>query len=136
MTGDFDAIIIGAAILGSGGTTSATGPVLARQAASGRGGPPSAPRRSAIATVHDARAPSGAKLKKLREALVAAGMRDEPIKPDWPAEGKFSGVHRERQVDAAQKLYGAIRRLPWRRRCTLGRPSPSSSFFNCRRTPC
>jgi len=51
---------------------------------------------------------SGAKLRKLREALVAAGMRDEPVKPDWPAEGKFSGVHRDRQVDAAQKLYGAM----------------------------
>jgi nitroreductase len=51
---------------------------------------------------------SGAKLKKLREALVAAGMRDEPVKPDWPADGKFTGIHRERQVDAAQKLYGAM----------------------------
>ena len=30
------------------------------------------------------------------------------VKPDWPAEGKFTGVHRERQVDAAQKLYGAM----------------------------
>ena len=39
---------------------------------------------------------------------VAAGMRDEPIKPDWPADGKFTGVYRERQVDAAQKLYGAM----------------------------
>ena len=51
---------------------------------------------------------SGAKLKTLREALVAAGMRDQPIKPDWPADGKFTGVHRDRQVDAAQKLYGAM----------------------------
>ena len=51
---------------------------------------------------------SGATLKRLREALVAAGMRDEPIKPDWPADGKFTGVYRERQVDAAQKLYGAM----------------------------
>lgn len=51
---------------------------------------------------------SGETLKRLREALVAAGMRDEPIKPDWPADGKFTGIHRERQVDAAQKLYGAM----------------------------
>jgi nitroreductase len=51
---------------------------------------------------------SGAKLKTLREALVEAGVRDEPIQPDWPAEGKFTGVHRERQVDAAQMLYGAM----------------------------
>ena len=47
-------------------------------------------------------------LKRLREALVDAGMRDEPIKPDWPADSKFVGVYRERQVDAAQQLYGAM----------------------------
>lgn len=51
---------------------------------------------------------SGDKLKRLRDALVAAGMRDEPIKPDWPADGKFSGIYRERQVGAAQALYGAM----------------------------
>lgn len=51
---------------------------------------------------------SGEKLKRLREALVAAGMRDEPIKPDWPADGKFIGIYRERQVGAAQALYGAM----------------------------
>jgi nitroreductase len=51
---------------------------------------------------------SGDALKRLREALVAAGMRDQPIKPDWPADGKFTGIYRERQVDAAQKLYGAM----------------------------
>jgi nitroreductase len=51
---------------------------------------------------------SGESLKRLREALVAAGLRDQPIKPDWPADGKFSGIYRQRQVDAAQKLYGAM----------------------------
>ena len=51
---------------------------------------------------------SGDALKRLRKALVAAGLRDEPIKPDWPADSKFTGVYRERQVDAAQKLYGAM----------------------------
>ncbi|WP_210340415.1 nitroreductase [Bradyrhizobium sp. CCBAU 51753] len=51
---------------------------------------------------------SGETLSRLREALVAAGMRDEPIKPDWPADGKFTGVYRERQVGAAQALYGAM----------------------------
>jgi nitroreductase len=51
---------------------------------------------------------SGETLKRLRAALVEAGMRDEPIKPDWPADGKFTGIYRERQVDAAQKLYGAM----------------------------
>jgi nitroreductase len=51
---------------------------------------------------------SGEALARLRTALVAAGMCDEPIKPDWPADGKFSGIYRKRQVDAAQKLYGAM----------------------------
>jgi nitroreductase len=51
---------------------------------------------------------SGEKLKRLRDALVAAGMRDDPIKPDWPADGKFTGIYRERQVGAAQALYGAM----------------------------
>jgi len=51
---------------------------------------------------------SGEALRRLREALVDAAMRDESIKPDWPAEGKFVGVYRERQVDAAAKLYGAM----------------------------
>jgi nitroreductase len=51
---------------------------------------------------------SGDRLRRLREALVAAGMRDEPIKPDWPADGKFVGIYRERQVGAAQALYGAM----------------------------
>ncbi len=51
---------------------------------------------------------SGDALKRLRDALVDAGMRGEPIKPDWPADRKFAGVYRERQVDAAAKLYGAM----------------------------
>jgi nitroreductase len=51
---------------------------------------------------------SGETLQRLRAALVAAGMRDEPIKPDWPADGKFTGIYRARQVDAAQKLYGTM----------------------------
>jgi nitroreductase len=51
---------------------------------------------------------SGEALRRLRAALVDAAMRDEPIKPDWPAEGKFVGVYRERQIDAAAKLYGSM----------------------------
>ena len=51
---------------------------------------------------------SGAALRRLRDALVDAGMRDLPIKPDFRADPKFTGVHRERQVDAAQQLYGAM----------------------------
>lgn len=51
---------------------------------------------------------SGEKLKKLRAALVEAGLRDEPIRADFDADRKFTGVYRERQVDAAQQLYGAM----------------------------
>jgi len=51
---------------------------------------------------------SGEKLSLLCAALVDAGMRDEPIKRDFVADRKFTGVHRERQVDAAQQLYGAM----------------------------
>jgi nitroreductase len=51
---------------------------------------------------------SGEALRILRAALVDAGMRDQPINPDFVADRKFTGVHRERQVDAAQQLYGAM----------------------------
>jgi nitroreductase len=51
---------------------------------------------------------SGEVLRRLRDALVAAGMQDTVPKPDWPADGKFVGVYRERQVDAAARLYGAM----------------------------
>lgn len=51
---------------------------------------------------------SGEALKRLRAALVAAGQQGAPIAPDWPAESKFDGVYRARQVDAAVQLYGAM----------------------------
>lgn len=51
---------------------------------------------------------SGEALAKLKGALVDAGMRDEPINPDFEADRKFLGIHRERQIDAAQRLYGAM----------------------------
>ena len=51
---------------------------------------------------------SGHALKRLRAALVAAGQQGAPIAPDWPAESKFDGVYRARQVDAAVQLYGAM----------------------------
>jgi nitroreductase len=51
---------------------------------------------------------SGEALRTLRDALVRAGRSREPHHPDWPADGKFDGVYRERQVDAAVQLYGAM----------------------------
>jgi nitroreductase len=61
---------------------------------------------------------SGETLKRLRDALVTAGMQDVAPQPDWPADSKFSGVYRERQVDAAVQLYGA---MGVERRDTVGR---------------
>ena len=51
---------------------------------------------------------SGAVLRRLRDATVDAAMRDLPINPDFHVHAKFTGAHRERQVDAAQQLYGAM----------------------------
>ena len=51
---------------------------------------------------------SGPAMRRVRDALVAAGVDDVPIAPDWPADGKYEGVYRARQHDAAAKLYGAM----------------------------
>lgn len=51
---------------------------------------------------------SGPALRRLSDALVEAGMRDQTLKPDFEADRKFQGVHRERQIDAAQQLYGVM----------------------------
>ena len=51
---------------------------------------------------------SGAALARLRSALVSAAEQGSPMAPDWPADSKFSGVYRARQVDAAVQLYGAM----------------------------
>lgn len=51
---------------------------------------------------------SGPALARLGEALVAAGAANQPYDPDWPADGVYPGVYRERQVDAAARLYGAM----------------------------
>jgi nitroreductase len=51
---------------------------------------------------------SGAALRRLRDDLVAAGQARRPHHADWPADGRFEGIHRARQVDAAVQLYGAM----------------------------
>lgn len=51
---------------------------------------------------------SGQSLAALRDEMLAAGRADEPIAPDWPADGRYHGVYRERQYDAAARLYGAM----------------------------
>jgi nitroreductase len=51
---------------------------------------------------------SGEALVRLRADLIDAGMREERSNLDWPLDGQYSGVHRERQIDAAVQLYGAM----------------------------
>jgi nitroreductase len=51
---------------------------------------------------------SGAALQRLCAALVTAAAADQPIEPDWPADGVYPGVYRQRQVQAARALYGAM----------------------------
>lgn len=51
---------------------------------------------------------SGAALATLRDALVTAALAQQPFDPDWPADGKYHGPYRERQHDAAARLYGAM----------------------------
>lgn len=50
---------------------------------------------------------SGSSLTPLREALVAAAQAQQPFDPDWPADGKYHGVYRERQYDAAAHGIGS-----------------------------
>jgi len=50
---------------------------------------------------------SGEVLRQLRERLLAAG-HSQPPEPDWPVRNKYSGVYRDRQYDAAARLYGAM----------------------------
>lgn len=52
---------------------------------------------------------SGQTLSVLRDALVDAASAGLPTNPDFPADiRRFAGVHRERQIDAAVQLYGAM----------------------------
>ncbi len=51
---------------------------------------------------------SGATLARLRDALGDAGAQNQTIEPDWPADGVYLGAYRERQIDAARALYGAM----------------------------
>ena len=51
---------------------------------------------------------SGPALRGLGQALFDAAAADQPIAPDWPADGKYHSVYRERQHAAAARLYGAM----------------------------
>jgi len=51
---------------------------------------------------------SGPALKRLCQALIHAAENEKPLMPDWPADGKYHGVYRDRQYDAAARLYNAM----------------------------
>lgn len=51
---------------------------------------------------------SGDSLRKLGKKMVAAAEAGIPPDPDFTVDRKFAGVYRERQVDAAVQLYGAM----------------------------
>jgi nitroreductase len=51
---------------------------------------------------------SGQALMKLARALHEAGAARTAPKPDWPIDGKYFGIYRERQHGAAASLYKAI----------------------------
>jgi nitroreductase len=51
---------------------------------------------------------SGEALRDLRLALTRAGETDEPVRPDYEANWKFTGLYRDRQIDAAVQLYDAM----------------------------
>lgn len=51
---------------------------------------------------------SGASLKALGQKMNEAALAGVPHDPDFTADRKFLGVYRERQIDAAVKLYGSM----------------------------
>lgn len=51
---------------------------------------------------------SGDSCEALRAKLVAAGGTLEGASPDFPTDGKFHGIYRERQYETAARLYGAM----------------------------
>lgn len=51
---------------------------------------------------------SGERLKALCDAMVAAAEAGAAPDPDFSADRKFKGVYRDRQIDAAVQLYGAM----------------------------
>lgn len=51
---------------------------------------------------------SGARLRALGRAMIEAAGRGLPYVPDFEARASYPGVYRERQVDAARRLYGAM----------------------------
>ncbi|MEL4180337.1 nitroreductase [Roseateles sp. PN1] len=51
---------------------------------------------------------SGAQLQQLRQRLQAAAIDPSQHRPDLPYDGRYDGVYKERQFDAAAQLYAAM----------------------------
>lgn len=51
---------------------------------------------------------SGEPLARIRDALVAAASAGEPSGADFAGLSTYPGIYRDRQVDAARRLYGAM----------------------------
>ena len=51
---------------------------------------------------------SGPSLRTLGQKMVAASEAGIPPDPDFTSDRRFEGIYRERQIDAAVQLYGAM----------------------------
>jgi len=51
---------------------------------------------------------SGAALRTLGSALTSAAQQGQPAAPDVPMISRYQGEYRNRQIDAARALYGAM----------------------------
>lgn len=51
---------------------------------------------------------SGDTLAQLKQRLLAAAIDPAQHQPDFPYEGRYEGAYKERQFDAAARLYGAM----------------------------
>ena len=69
---------------------------------------------------------SGGALRRLSAALLEAAA--QPVAPDFEANWKFTGVYRERQIDAALQLYGA---MGVERRDMAGRQNAYLRNYDC-----
>lgn len=51
---------------------------------------------------------AGAKARLLKQRLTAAAMDPSQHRPDFPFDGRYPGIYKDRQHDAAARLYGAM----------------------------
>lgn len=51
---------------------------------------------------------AGARAQALKQRLTAAAMDPAQHQPDFPFDGRYPGIYKDRQHDAAARLYGAM----------------------------